>query len=395
MDNGFLIGRIRGIEVVLDLSLPVMFFLVVFSLGAAVLPAWHPDWSVALVWLVAAAAAVLLVASLLVHELSQALVGRAMGVKIRRITLFVFGGMAQFEGKRQVWWAEFWMAVVGPLVSLLVGVGLVAAAAIAANIAPPLAGDAEDSLATLGPLATIALWLGQINIALALINLLPAFPLDGGRLLRAALWGTTGDLYRATRWASALGRAFGLALGVAGIAMFLGLRVPYLGRGMESGLWLALIGWFLQRAAWLGYRQLLAQRSLDDIPVSRLMLSDIAMVNPDMLVSAFIDDCLIAHEQRSFPVVEEGRLVGLAGFEQARKLPPGARFGRTVGEIMTPARDLAVVEPGAAVADALNTISRQAIDPLPVVADGQVRGILRREDILKWLALRGEEKAVA
>lgn len=395
MNAGFRIGRIRGIEIVLDWSLLIIFFLVSFSLGAGVIPAWHPDWSLGLIWLVALIAAVLFFVSLLLHELSHALVGRALGVDIRCITLFVFGGMAQLEREPHTWRSELWMAVVGPVASLLIGFAcMIGGVSLAVNDGFDV-NDPVASLDTLGPVATVLFWLGPINVALALFNLVPGFPLDGGRVLRAALWGFTGDLYRATRWASAAGRIVGMLLMVAGIAMIVGIRLPFFGSGAVGGLWLALIGWFLHNAAAASYVQLLAQRSLADMPVSRLMLSDIATVSPEMPVSTFVDDYLIAHEQRSFPVVQEGRLVGLAGFEQARRLPPAVRSGRTVGEIMTPASDLIIVEPGAAVADALNTISRRPVDLLTVVADGQVRGILRREDILNWLALRGEEEAVA
>lgn len=394
MNRGFSIGRILGIDVVFDWSLLIIVFLVTFSLAAGVFPLWHPDWGGGLLWLVAFVTASCFLLSIFLHELSHALVGRALGIDIRRITLFIFGGMAELEHEPRRWWAEFWMAIVGPLASVLIGLAcLNGGAALAANADFEIGNPAD--LAALGPLATILVWLGPINIALAIFNLVPGFPLDGGRVLRAVLWGITGDLYRATRWASAAGRGFGMLLIGMGIAMFLGLRVPYFGSGVVGGLWLVLIGWFLHNAAQLSYKQLLAQRSLAGLPVSRLMVSDIATVNPEIPLNTFIDDYLIAHQQASFPVVQDGRLVGLADFEHVRKLPPGARSGRTVGEIMTPASDLTVITPGSAVADALEAISRRAIDPLPVVADGQVRGILRRDDILRWLALRGDEEAIA
>jgi len=395
MNRGFRIGHIGGIEVILDASMLIIFFLLTLSLRAGVFPNWHPEWRDALMWVVALISAALFVASLLVHELSHAVLGRRLGVDILSITLFIFGGMARLEREPHTAWAEFWMAIVGPLTSLLIGLACLAGGvALAANVGFNIE-DPDASLVPLGPVATILLWLGPINILLAIFNLLPGFPLDGGRMLRAALWGITGDLYRATRWATASGRAFGLLLIAFGIAMLIGWRVPYFGGGIVGGLWLTLIGWFLYGAAVLSYGQLLAQRSLAGMPASRLMLSDIATVEPDISVSSFIDDYLIAHEQRSFPVVHDGRLVGLTGFDQVRQLPPDARGERTVAEIMTPASSLAVIGPGTDMAEALDLIAAQAVDPLPVVADGQVRGLLRREDIVKWLALRGDEEAVA
>lgn len=395
MGKGFRIGSIWGIEIVLDWSLLIIFFLVVVSLGGGVFPSWHPDWGLGMVWLLAFLAAALFIASILVHELSHAVVGRRKGIDIRRITLFIFGGMAQLEHEPHNWRAEFWMAVVGPVASLVIGIACMMAGTMLAAGVGIDPDDPVSSLEALGPGATLMLWLGPINIALAVFNLVPGFPLDGGRVLRAVLWGITGDLYRATRWASTLGRGFGIFLAAIGIAMILGVRVPFFGTGPVGGMWLALIGWFLHTAATHSYRQLLAQRSLEGVPVARLMLSDVAMVDPGLSVAALIDDYLIAHDQRSFPVVREGRLVGLVGFDQVRKLPPAERGGRRVEDIMIPARDLATVEPTAAVAEAFETISRRAVDPLPVVADGKVRGLLRREDILRWLALRGDGQAVA
>lgn len=395
MNRGFSVGRIGGIEVIFDASLLIIFFLLTLSLGAGVFPNWHPEWGGALLWLVALISAALFLASLLVHELSHAVVGRRLGIDIRSITLFVFGGMARLEREPHTAWAEFWMAIVGPLTSLLIGLACLAGgAALAASVGFDLE-NPDASPIPLSPVATILLWLGPINILLAIFNLIPGFPLDGGRILRAALWSITGDIYRATRWATASGRGFGLLLMAFGIAMLVGFRVPYFGRGVVGGLWLTLIGWFLYSAAVLSYGQLLAQRSLAGMPASRLMLSDIATVEPDISVSSFIDDYLLAHEQRSFPVVHDGHLLGLTGFDQACKLAPGARGERTVAEIMTPASELAVIGPATDMAEALNLISAQPADPLPVVADGQVRGMLRREDIVKWLALQGDEEAAA
>lgn len=392
MGGGFRIGSILGIEIRLDWSLMIIFLLISLSLGAGLFPAWHPDWGAGLVWLTALVAAVLLIASILVHELSHALVGRAKGVPVRRITLFVFGGTAHLEEEPRAWRAEFWMAVVGPVTSALIGFAcLYAGSALAGELQV----DPDDPFAVLsqlGPAATVLMWLGPINLLLAAFNLVPGFPLDGGRVLRALLWGITGDLYRATRWASALGRAFGIVLIGFGIAMFLGIRVPFFGTGPVGGLWLALIGWFLHNAALMSYRQLLAQRALEGVPVSRVMVSDVATVAPELSVEALIDDYVIAHDQRNFPVVRDGSLVGLVGMGQVRKVAPPDRAGTRVAEIMTPAEELATVEPGASAVEALETIARRGLDPLPVVDHGKVRGLLRREDILKWLALRGGEE---
>lgn len=383
-------GRVRGIEIVLDWSLLIIFVLVTLSLGATVFPAWHPDWGGMVTWFVAAAASFLFLASLLIHELAHALVGRPLGVTVRCVTLFIFGGMAHMEKEPPHWRAEFWMAIAGPLASLAIGSVCMLAGSALADASGLDPDDPIGSLAGLSPAATILFWLGPINLVLAVFNLLPGFPLDGGRILRSLLWASTGDLLRATRFASSLGRGVALALIVAGVGMFFGLRIPFFGSGTIAGAWIALIGWFLHSSASLSYRQLLLQRSLDGVPVSRLMQSQIATVSPELPVSALVDEYLIAHEQRSFPVLAGDALVGLVGYEQVRKLAPLQRLGRTVGEIMTPVAELPVIAPTAAVTEALGAFPQQSDSPLPVVVNGQLRGLLRREDVQRWLALRGE-----
>lgn len=398
MNIGIRIGRLAGVEVALDWSLLIVFALVTVGLAMGVLPAWHPQWNASTHWLTALVAATLLMVSVLVHELSHALVGRAQGVKVRRITLFVFGGVAQLDHEPRRWTAEFWMAIVGPLTSLAIGVACMFAGATLARSegVDPL--DPLAAIAVLSPTATVLLWLGPVNVVLALFNLVPGFPLGGGRVLRALLWGATGDVVRATRWAAGLGRAFGLLLIGIGIAMALGLRLPFFGTGAPSGLWLALIGWFLHNAALLSYRQLLAQRSLEGVPVARLMREDVDSVAPETSVAALIDDYLLASDQRSFPVLEAGRLVGLVSLQDVQKVSPAERAARRVGDIMKPASELLVAEPAQDVADVAGAIAAGrgaagAALVVPVVSDGRLRGLLRLEDIDKWLALRGSAAA--
>lgn len=382
------LGFISGIEIRADASLLIVFALVLFSLGAGVFPAWHPEWATGTIWLTALAAAVLFFASILVHELSHALVGRMQGIRMPRITLFVFGGMAHMEREPHAWRAELWMAIVGPIVSLLIG-----AAALYAGSGALDAGtiDPHDPLAALssaGPLATIALWLGPVNLVLGLFNLVPGFPLDGGRVLRAILWGATGDIVRATRWAAGIGQTFGWVLIACGFLMLLGQRVPLLGSGLISGAWVALIGWFLARAAAASYSQLLLARSLEQVPVSRLMLAPFDSVSPATPVDELVEEHIMKSDQRVFPVLEAGRLVGMIGIDEARAVPPASRPARRVGELMTPAGRIPTLAPSEDSADALRKLSRHST--LPVMERGELRGLLRREDITKWLLLRAD-----
>lgn len=387
MRTGFRIGRIAGIDVHLDWSLLIIFFLIAFSLGTALFPSWHPDWSPALSWLTAVVAALLFFMSVLLHELSHALVGRRHGIGVKRITLFVFGGLAHIENEPRYWRAELWIAIVGPATSLVIGI---ACTFLAISIAGPAnfdPGDVERTLASLGPAPTLLLWLGQINILLALFNLVPGFPLDGGRVLRAALWGITGDLRTATRWASGAGQAFAWLLIASGVAMMLGYRVPVFGTGFVSGLWISLIGWFLNGAAVAGYRQLLIRESLENVPVAKLMQTGFISAPPDLPVDRFVEDYFLHGDQRGFPVIESGRLLGMVCLEDIRGLERGAWSTRRVRDIMTPAARLIRIGPREDVFKALSLLGEGKVNQIPVFEKEHVVGLIRREDILKWLSL--------
>ncbi|MCC5794132.1 MAG: site-2 protease family protein [Chromatiales bacterium] len=390
MTGGVRLGRIAGIEVVADWSLLIIFTLISSLLAVGVFPTWHPDWPARLCWAVAIAAATLFFLSVLLHELSHAVVGRMNGIQVPRITLFIFGGMAHMENEPPDWKAEFFMAAVGPVTSCVIGL---ACLWLAAALAGPLEFDPADPaafLATLSPVATLLFWLGPVNILLAVFNLVPGFPLDGGRVLRALLWGVTGSLRLATRWASAAGQAFGWLLIGTGVAMLLGFSVPLFGSGLVGGLWLMLIGWFLQNAATGSYRQLLVSKALENIPVSQLMQTQLTRVPPDFPVQRLLHEHLMASGQRVFPVEADGNFLGMVCLSDLGKMSTETDPALTVARIMTPREQLSCVGPGAHAADALATLARRNVNQLPVVERDRLLGLLRREEVLKWLALRGD-----
>ncbi|HTO50989.1 MAG TPA: site-2 protease family protein [Burkholderiales bacterium] len=395
MGSGLHLGRIAGIEIHADWSLLVIFVLIASSLAMGLFPEWHPDWGLGLVWATALAAAVALFASVLVHELSHALVGRAWGIAVRRITLFVFGGIAQMEQEPPDWRAEFWMAIIGPVTSAVLGFLCFLAAGF--SIAPTAAEfeDPAQLFASLGVGGTLLMWLGQVNFVLAVFNLVPAFPLDGGRVLRALMWAISGDFRRATRWASGAGQAFAWFLIATGVAMILGARIPLLGGGLVGGVWVAFIGWFLNNAAALSYRQLLVREALRDVPVARLMLTSIATVPPDLPVSELVEGYLLRSDQRAFPVVADGRLEGMVCLHEVRRLDRAAWDRTAVRDIMVPADKLASTHPDEGAGDVLSRLAGRNLNQLPVLEDGRVRGLVRREDILKWLALYADPGAEA
>lgn len=390
MPRGFRLARIAGIEVYLDWSLAIIFFLVTFSLAVAAFPVWHPDWGAGTAWLTAAASAVLFLASVLIHEFSHALVGRRFGIEVPSITLFVFGGMAQMEDEPQAWRAELWMALAGPVTSFVLGVAFIMLGVLVSGPLPE--DDPAGFVSALSPLGTLLFWLGPINIVLAVFNLVPGFPLDGGRVLRAVLWGATGDRIRATRWASAAGRAFAWLLIGTGIAMVLGVSVPIFGTGVVGGLWLALIGWFLHNAAVMSYRQLLVRESLLDVPVARLMRPKAAVVPPRLTVREFVDEHLLRGEQRAFAVEEGERLQGLVCLRDVHRTPRDEWDSRTVADIMTPADRLASLGPDADGLAALNALNTRDVNQLPVVDRDRVIGMVTRDDVLRWLSIYGDRR---
>jgi Zn-dependent protease len=379
LGDGIRLGSIAGIAIHVDWSLAIVFFLVTSGLALGVFPAWHPDWSAPLAF-----------GSVLVHELSHALVGRRQGVTIRRITLFIFGGVAHLEREPQGWRAELVMAIAGPVTSLLLGfAALLVAGALIGHVELDPA-HPERLFAKLGVLSTLLVWIGQINVILALFNLIPGFPLDGGRVLRAALWGATGNLRRATRWASASGQGFAWLLIAAGIAMAAGIAVPVLGVGLMNGLWVMLIGWFLNNAALTSYRQVLLREALEAVPVSRLMLGAVESVPPELPVQDLVEEHLMRTDQRAFPVVADDRLVGVVCLADVRRLARDAWPATPVRDIMTPAAQLVSVGPEDDALDVLSLLAARGVNQLPVIEAGALRGFVRRQDVLKWLSLYGD-----
>lgn len=343
-----------------------------------------------MVWLTALLAAVMFFCSVLLHELSHAVVGRRFGGKIPRITLFVFGGMAETEREPGTWKAEFWMALVGPIVSLVIGFSCLYIGGTISGLSALQVEQVEDPqqlAGQLGPVATLLLWLGPVNILLGLFNLVPGFPLDGGRVLRAAIWGATGNIEKATRWAAGAGQAFAWFLIISGFAMILGVQLPIFGTGVVGGLWLALIGWFLNNAAVMSYGQLTVQQSLKNMPVERVMQTHLTPIAPDTNLATFVDDYLLHTDQRVFPVIRGEDFVGLVCLEDLRRVRPNERATKTVADIMTPKERIETVAPSGHASDAMKTLSEKNVNQLPVVENGRLVGLLTRENVMRWLSI--------
>ena len=383
--RGFMLARLFGIEVRLDWSLAIVFALVTVNLGAGVLPSWHPAWGRTGVWAGAVIASVLLFCSLLAHELSHALVARTQGVQVHTVTLFLFGGVAHLEGEPPSPKAEFLIAAVGPLTSFVIGGVLTALGAWLALPQLQLmeGASAEETVAIfagMGPGVTLLLWLGPLNLILGLFNLVPGFPMDGGRVLRSFLWAVTRDLLKATRWASYTGQFVGFSLMAWGV---LGLMRGAVG----GGLWMMLIGWFVNGAARASYQQQLLKHTLEAVPVSKLMRTRLDRVWPTLTLDDFVRDHVMADDQTSWPVEQDGVLLGLCTFDDVRRVPREKWPYTQVGQIMTPTSELSALAPEAGAEKALEELAKREVEQLPVLDHGHLLGLIRRKDLLRWLTL--------
>jgi len=386
MRNGIHVGRIFGINIYVDWSWIFIFLLVTWNLAAAVFPSVHPEWSLTLNIVLGVIASLLFFASVLAHELAHSVVAKARGLPVRRITLFIFGGASNIEREPPSPLTEFLMAIVGPVTSLVLGIVFLLIGQRIAGI-PLNTTNPMQSLAQLNPLSTMLLWLGPINIILAIFNLIPGFPLDGGRVLRSIFWAATKNLRQATHWASAIGQMIAWLFILSGLAMILGFNIPFLGTGMISGLWLAFIGWFLLNAATASYRQVVLEDVLEGVPVSRLMRADPPSISPDLTISRLVDEYLMGTDERAFPVVQDDRLQGLVCLEDVRKVPREKWETTQVNQIMTPASELETASPREDVTDALRKIAGRDVRQVPVMQEGKLVGMLRRRDILRWMQL--------
>lgn len=390
MHSGIHIGRIFGINIYIDWSWIFIFLLVTWNLGAGVFPDLHPQWGTALIWGTAFIASLLFFASVLAHELAHSVVAKSQGIPVSNITLFLFGGVSNIQREPTSPTAEFVMAIVGPLTSLLLGVIFLFLSGTMATSLSVLSGDPAGALAQLNPLSTLLLWLGPINILLGIFNLIPGFPLDGGRVLRSILWAITKNLQVATRWASWVGQVVAWVFIIAGISMIFGISIPFFGTGFISGLWLAFIGWFLNSAAVQSYRQLVIEDLLGGVSVMQLMRAHTPTVTSSLPVSALVHDHIMGTDERAFAVVDNDRLVGLVCIEDVRKAQRAQWDTTTVNQIMTPLSQLVIATQSEDASKALNDLAGRDVNQLPVVEGGRLVGMLRRSDIIRWLQLHSE-----
>ena len=388
MDKGLKVGRLFGINIKIDWSWLLIFFLVTWNL-VSVFGQIHSAWSFGLQVGIALLASILFFLSVLAHELAHSLVAKAQGMNVRSITLFLFGGVSNIQRNPDSPLNEFLMAAVGPITSLVLGVIFIFLAST--GIRSIDISNLTNLAAGLSPQATILLWLGPINIILGIFNLIPGFPLDGGRILRSIFWGITNNLKKATRWASYIGQGIAWLMIVAGISMIFGIQIPFFGSGFINGIWLAFIGWFLNSAAVNSYQQILVQDILEGVTVQQMMRVDAPVVEPDCSVSALVHDHIMQTDDHAFPVIQYERLVGLVTLEDVRKVPRDQWEQVPVQRIMTSADQLETVNPDDDAEEALKKLRNKDVRQLPVLRGDSLVGVLRRRDIIKWLRLQSDK----
>ena len=378
------IGRALGIPIHVHASWFVVFFFVTWSLATGYLPETLPGLSAPRYLGMGGIAALLLFLSVLLHELGHSYVALRYRIPIRQITLFIFGGMAHMGKEPPTPRAEFLIAMAGPLVSLILGVGCLGGAMAVDSL---FSGSGLQGLVVLGGL------LGMVNVQLGLFNLIPGFPLDGGRALRAGLWAWSKDFNRATSQAALVGIGFGVALGLIGAVLMVGAWSGALGDSIATnGGWLILIGAFLFSAALASRRQAAMQTSLASVTVRQAMVHQVVIVPPDMTVQDAVDQYFVAHGFGGFPVCEEGQVLGVVTVQDVQALPSALWSWRRVREIIRPASAAICIPPDWSVMQAMERMIQCGLDRLVVMENGAIVGLITRSAIVQFLQRHQRER---
>lgn len=361
--------KLLGFEVAVDLTWLILAVLVTWSLAIGYFPSLYPDLGQTVYWSMGVLGMIGLLFSIVVHELSHSLVAKRYGMQIKGITLFIFGGVAEMHDEPVSPRAEFFVAIVGPITSLLVAAVFYGLAFVAEGTGVPVAVSGVFS------------YLATINVLLAVFNMVPAFPLDGGRVLRAVLWGWKGSYLRATRIASNFGAAFGLLLILLGV-------FSVVSGNFIVGMWYFLIGLFVRGAAQASYRQTVMREILHDVPIARLMTKQPVTVEPSLLLDELVDKFFYTHNFKAFPVIEGSRLLGYVNLRDVKKVPRDRWHACTVRDIMEDCSEQNTVDSGIDAASALTHMLRSKTPRMLVAKAGRLAGVASQSDILRFLAIR-------
>ncbi len=362
------LGKILGIPIGLDYSWFLIFALLTWSLATSYYPAEFSNWPAAQYWLVAALTVILMFGSVLLHELGHSVVALRYKIPVRNITLLIFGGVAQLGAEPPSAVAEFWIAIAGPLTSFALAL---------------IFGLLQRLVGAIAPLFALAEYLSYINGSLALFNLIPGFPLDGGRVFRAIVWGVTHNLRKATFIAASLGRiiAYGF-IGVGALQVFNG--------NFGNGLWIAFIGWFLENAASSQINQQTIHDLLAGHHVADAMRLDYAAILPSASLEQLINQHILGNGQRSLVVKQAEQVLGLVTLHNVKTIPAEDRLTTTASQVMIPVEKMKWIGPDAELAEALGEMDRDGVNQLPVLVGNQIRSVLGRDDVISFLKTMSE-----
>jgi Zn-dependent protease len=364
------LGHILGIPIGLDYSWFLIFGLLTWSLATGYYPAEFKDWPQAQYWIVGAATVILMFGSVLLHELGHSVVALRYKIPVRSITLFIFGGVAQIGAEPPNAWSEFWIALAGPLTSFTL--------ALFFYLLQPL-------VSAVAPLLALAEYLAYINGTLGLFNLIPGFPLDGGRVFRAIIWGASHSLRQATLIAASLGRFIAYFFIILGVWQIFG-------GNLGNGLWTAFIGWFLESAASSQLHQQSIHDLLDGHHVSDAMRRDYTAILPNSTLEQLVNTHILGNGRRSLVVKEDDRVAGLLTLHNVKAIPASDWPTTTAAQVMIPALSMKTIRPDAELADALGEMDRDGVNQLPVMAGNQILGVLGRDDVISFLGAMSEFK---
>jgi Zn-dependent protease/predicted transcriptional regulator len=366
MEASISLGHIRGIPIGLHYSWFIVFGLLTFSLASGFFPRMYPDWEPIVYWITGALASILLFVSVLLHELGHAFTAQAKGIPVRSITLFIFGGVANIGEDSETARDEFAIAIMGPVVS-------VAIAAISGALYFTIGRIQEQFEAVL-------MYLAIVNTILVVFNMIPGFPLDGGRVFRAILWGITGNVMTATRIASMVGVFIGYAFIIGGI--FFVFSVPI------TGIWMIAIGWFLQNAADQAYKQLQLRRTFEGVRVRQLMEPNPITVSAYITLEDLVDHYMLGRNLRGLPVVDNGILAGIITLNDIKDTPRDQWPQYRVLDRMTPREQLVTCGPDTELDEVLQLMSEKDFHQIPILQDGTLVGLLTRGQVIRFLQLR-------
>jgi Zn-dependent protease/predicted transcriptional regulator len=367
MPGSFHLGKLAGIDIYINYSWIIILVFLTWSLATGWFPAFYPGWSSALYWITSLIASILLFLSVLLHELAHSLVARRRGLRVKNITLFIFGGVSNIEQEPQSPGVEFQMTVVGPLTSLVLG-------GIFFLLLLPLRGVNT-------PVAAILGYLGLTNLLLGVFNLLPGFPLDGGRVLRSIIWRATGNLHRATRAAVIVGEV------LAYLFILFGLWLFFIGDILD-GIWFGFIGWYLLSAARSANTQDMLQTMLRGVKVTEVMTPSPPTVPANISLQRLVDEYFLPQGLRSALVTQADLLTGLITLGDIRHVAREEWPNTPVGQAMIPLERLHVVAPDQNLNEVLPLMVDGDVNQLPVLQDGHVVGVMSREALMRYLEVK-------